>query len=580
MHETIRLGGGLIETLTVPAVEPESDRRVATNNGGPTAGSHGAFAPPVPVNEPPLEYAPGSPERAVLKDELERQASQIIEIPLIIGGKEIRTSETFDVTMPHNHGHVLARCHVGAEAEAKAAIGAARDAWTEWSAWPWEERAAVLLRAAELLGGPWRAKLCAATMLGQSKTAFQAEIDAASELIDFWRYNSHFATKVYAEQPSSGPGVWNRMDHRSLEGFIYAISPFNFTAIGGNLTTAPALMGNVVVWKPSTTGVLASYYVMRLLEEAGLPPGVINFIPGIASKISDVLISSPELSGIHFTGSTSTFQHLWKSVSNNLENYRAYPRLVGETGGKDFIIAHESADPQAVAVAMVRGAFEYQGQKCSAASRAYIPHTIWEEVRDRAVAMTEELRMGDPTDFRNFLGAVIDRKAFDSIKSYVEYAKASEHTEILAGGGCDDSEGYFIEPTLVLAENPDHKLMCEEIFGPVLTVHVYRASEWRETLAQVDRTSPYALTGAVFSRDRGAIRDAGAALRHAAGNYYINDKPSGAVVGQQPFGGGRASGTNDKAGSVLNLVRWVSPRTIKETFDPAVDYRYPFMEAE
>jgi len=549
-------------------------------SGRPTAGSHGRFTPPPPTNEPILDYAPGSAERASLKAELERQSAEIVEIPLIIGGKEIRTAETFEVTAPHDHGHILARCHIGAESEAETAIVAAREAWGEWSMWPWEERATVLLRAAELLAGPWRDKLNAATMLGQSKTAYQAEIDSACELVDFWRFNCHFATKVYAEQPISGPGVWNRLDHRPLEGFIYAISPFNFTAIGGNLTTAPALMGNVAIWKPSTTGVLSSYYVMKLLEEAGLPPGVINFIPGNAPRISKVLLASPELAGIHFTGSTGTFQHLWKSVAENLENYHAYPRLVGETGGKDFIVAHESADPQAVAVAIVRGGFEYQGQKCSAASRVYVPDTIWDEVRERAVAMTKELLMGDPADFRNFLGAVIDRKSFDNIKSYLQYAEDSEDSEILVGGGCDDSKGYFVEPTLVLAKDPEHKLMCEEIFGPVLTIHVYKAAEWSETLDRVDGTSPYALTGAVFARDRNAVRQAGARLRHAAGNYYINDKPTGAVVGQQPFGGGRASGTNDKAGSVLNLLRWVSPRTIKETFDSPVDYRYPYMEAE
>ena len=552
----------------------------AAGDERPTVGSQGRFAIPAPTNEPVLDYAQGSRERAALKDELRRQVGEVVDIPLIIGGREVRTARTFDVTMPHDHGHALARCHVAGPAEAEAAVDAAGEAWAEWSQWAWEERAAILLRAAELLAGPWRMKLNAATMLGQSKTAFQAEIDAACEIVDFWRFNPFFAGRVYAEQPVSGPGVWNRMDHRPLEGFIYAISPFNFTAIGANLTTSPALMGNVAVWKPSTTGVLASYYVMRLLEAAGLPPGVINFIPGVASDISDILLTSPELGGIHFTGSTGTFQHLWKSVARNVENYRAYPRLVGETGGKDFILAHESADPQAVAVAIVRGGFEYQGQKCSAASRVYVPDSMWPEVRDRAVAMTEELRMGDPADFRNFLGAVIDRSAFDNIKSYIEHADASPDTDVLAGGGCDDSRGYFIEPTLIESRDPAHKLMCEEIFGPVVTLHAYPAAEWEETLELVDRTSPYALTGAVFARDREAVRSAGAALRNAAGNYYINDKPSGAVVGQQPFGGGRASGTNDKAGSVLNLVRWVSPRTIKETFDPPTDYRYPFMEAE
>jgi 1-pyrroline-5-carboxylate dehydrogenase len=408
----------------------------------------------------------------------------------------------------------------------------------------------------------------------------QAEIDAACELIDFWRFNCHFAEKVYAEQPLSSPGVWNRMDHRPLEGFVYAISPFNFTAIGGNLITSPALMGNVVLWKPATTGLLSSYYVMKLLEEAGMPAGVINFLPGHAARISDVAMSSPELAGVHFTGSTGTFHILWKQVADNLASYNAYPRIVGETGGKDFIVAHESADPQAVAVAIVRGAFEYQGQKCSAASRAYIPSNLWDHVRESVLEMTSEIRVGDPADYGNFLGAVIDKPAFDSIKAYIDYARDSEDSEIIAGGGCDDSTGYFIEPTVVVASNPRHKLMCEEVFGPVITLHVYDPDDWSATLDLVDSTSPYALTGAVFARDRTAVREASIRLRHAAGNYYINDKPSGAVVGQQPFGGARASGTNDKAGSVLNLLRWVSPRTIKETFDPPTDYRYPFMEKE
>ncbi len=539
-----------------------------------------SLPPPQPSNEPVRDYAPGSPERASLKAELNRQLGEIVEIPIIIGGREVRTGNTFDVPMPHDHGHILARCHMAGPAEAEAARDAALEAWQEWSTWPWEGRAAIILRAAELLAGPWRDKLNAATMLGQSKTAYQAEIDAACEIVDFWRFNTFFATKVYAEQPASGPGVWNRMDHRPLEGFIYAISPFNFTAIGANLTTAPGLMGNTSVWKPSETGILASYYVMRLLEAAGLPPGVINFIPGVPQPITDVLLKSPELAGVHFTGSTGTFAHLWKSVADNLSIYRTYPRVVGETGGKDFIVAHETADPKAVSVAIVRGGFEYQGQKCSAASRVYIPDNMWDEVRDRSVAMTEELRMGDPTDFRNFMCAVIDRPAFDRISSYLDLAAESDDSTVLAGGGSDDSKGYFVEPTLVETSNPSHRLMCEEIFGPVVTMHRYPADSWSDVLSTVDRTSPYALTGAVFARDTRAVREAGDVLRHAAGNYYINDKPTGAVVGQQPFGGGRASGTNDKAGSVLNLLRWVSPRTIKQTFDPDTDYRYPFMGAE
>ncbi|MFV1986101.1 MAG: L-glutamate gamma-semialdehyde dehydrogenase [Gemmatimonadota bacterium] len=566
--------------MTAQVADMQADRDAGATQPRPLAGIHGSFRVPVPANEPCLEYAPGSPERAELTAEVERQRSEIVEIPVIIGGQEIRTGDMHDVVMPHDHGHVIARFHMAAETEAQAAIEAARDAWRDWSNWNWEDRAAILLRAADLLAGPWRAKVNAATINGQSKNSMQAEIDAACELIDFWRFNCQFAQKVYAEQPLSSPGVWNRMDHRPLEGFVYAVSPFNFTAIGGNLSTSPALMGNVVLWKPATTSVLSSYYVMKLLEEAGMPPGVINFLPGHAARISDVVMSSPELAGVHFTGSTGTFHTLWKQVADNLATYHTYPRLVGETGGKDFIVAHESADPQAVAVAIVRGAFEYQGQKCSAASRAYIPSNLWDDVRESVLEMTNELEVGDPADYANFLGAVIDRPAYDSIKAYIDYAQGSEESEIIAGGGCDDTTGYFVEPTVVVAADPKHKLMCEEIFGPVITLHVYEPAEWGAMLDMVDSTSRYALTGAVFARDRSAIREASMRLRHAAGNYYINDKPSGAVVGQQPFGGARTSGTNDKAGSVLNLLRWVSPRTIKETFDPPTDYRYPFMEKE
>ncbi|HLU24533.1 MAG TPA: L-glutamate gamma-semialdehyde dehydrogenase [Longimicrobiales bacterium] len=539
----------------------------------------GRYLPPAPVNEPVYSYAPGTAERRTLKEALDRLSGEVIEIPLIIGGEEVRTGRTVDVVMPHDHGHVLARCHQAGPEEARAAIEAARKAWKEWSEWGWEDRAAIFLRAAELLAGPWRATLNAATMLGQSKNAFQSEIDAACELIDFWRFNVYYATRLYEEQPESAPGMWNRMDHRPLEGFIYAVSPFNFTSIGGNLPTAPAIMGNVAIWKPAHAAVFSNYYVMRLLEAAGLPPGVINFLPGDAPAISDVVLSSPDFAGLHFTGSTATFQLLWKQISERLETYRAYPRIVGETGGKDFIVAHESADPQALAVAIVRGGYEYQGQKCSAVSRVYVPASLWDDVRERVLAMMADLRMGDPRDFRNFVNAVIDEKAFRKIASYIDYARQSPDTEILAGGEYDDSKGWFIQPTLVQAKDPKHRLMCEEIFGPVVTVHVYDGS-WEEALRLTDETSPYGLTGAVFARDRGAIRQALGMLRHAAGNFYINDKPTGAVVGQQPFGGARASGTNDKAGSMLNLLRWVSPRSIKETFVPPTDYRYPFMAEE
>ncbi len=536
--------------------------------------------PPRPTNEPVLDYAPGSPERELLEGALEAMSREEIEIPLLIGGREVRTDEVREVVMPHDHGHVLARCHLARPEDVEAAVEAARDAWREWSEWGWEDRAAIFLRAADLLSGAWRPVLNAATMLGQSKTAHQAEIDSACELIDFWRFNVLYASRIYAEQPDSAAGVWNRMDHRPLEGFIYAINPFNFTSIAGNLPTAPAIMGNVTIWKPATTSVLSSHYVMRLLEEAGLPAGAINFVPGRGPTVSDVLLESPELAGIHFTGSTDTFQHLWKRVAGNLETYRSYPRIVGETGGKDFIVAHRSADPEALAVAIGRGSFEYQGQKCSAVSRVYVPDNLWDEVRERVVAMVEEIRMGDPRDFRNFMGAVIDEAAFESITSYIEGANGSEDHEVIAGGGYDDGKGWFIEPTVVVTDDPRSRLMREEIFGPVVTIHPYRTADWEETLRLVDGTSPYALTGAVFARDREAIRTATSALRHAAGNFYINDKPTGAVVGQQPFGGGRASGTNDKAGSMLNLLRWVSARSIKETFVPPTDWRYPFMEGK
>jgi 1-pyrroline-5-carboxylate dehydrogenase len=540
----------------------------------------GSWNIPIPHNEPVLNYAPGSAERAALKAALAAVGTNQAEIPAVVGGREVRSGVTHDVISPHCHRRVLAKVHQADRTTIDAAVNAAVEAQRDWGHWRFEDRAAVFLKAAELLAGRYRQLLNATTMLGQSKTAFQAEIDSACELIDFLRFNVHYAERIYREQPDSSPGVWNRMDHRPLEGFIYAITPFNFTAIGGNLPTAPALMGDAVVWKPAGSATLSNWNFFKLLEEAGLPPGVINFLPGNAVEVSEALLAHRHLAGIHFTGSTAVFQSLWKTVGDNLERYAVYPRIVGETGGKDFILAHPSADVDALAVAMVRGAYEYQGQKCSAASRAYIPDTIWPAVRDRVVGMIEDIRMGDVADFRNFMGAVIDRRSFTKLRDYLEAARRDRGVTVLAGGGTNDTVGFFVQPTLLQVEDPSYRLMCEELFGPVLTTYVYPAQRWRETLDLVDQTSPYALTGAVFSRDRAALVEADRALRNAAGNYYINDKPTGAVVGQQPFGGARASGTNDKAGSVLNLLRWVSPRSIKETMNPPKDYRYPFMEAE
>lgn len=542
--------------------------------------SNGIVRVPHPVNEPVKSYAPGSPERASLKARLAAMMQEEIEIPLVIGGEEVRTGKLGTAVCPHDHQHVLARFHQAGPVEVERAIAAAREAWRSWSEMPWEERAAVLLKAADLLAGPWRDTVNAATMLGQSKNAFQAEIDSACEVIDFWRFNAHFLRLMYADQPISSPGVWNQLEYRPLEGFVFAVTPFNFTSIAANLPTAPALMGNTVLWKPASTSMLSNWYLMKLLEAAGLPPGVINFVAARGSAIGPPVFASPELAGLHFTGSTETFQGMWQTIAGNLGQYKSYPRIVGETGGKDFVFAHPSADAQALVVALVRGAFEYQGQKCSAASRAYVPASLWPEVRDRLVAEIQALPMGSPLDFRNFVCAVIDQASFDNTLGYIEHARASADAEILVGGKGDAAVGYYVEPTVVVAANPRHKLMQEEIFAPVLTLHVYQDARLDEALELCDTTSPYALTGAIFARDRGAILKMKRALRHAAGNFYVNDKPTGAVVGQQPFGGARASGTNDKAGSAANLTRWISLRTIKETFVPPTAVAYPHQAQE
>ena len=541
--------------------------------------AHAVFRLPEPVNEPVRSYAPGTPEREELRVRLAQMQSERIEIPLVIGGTEVRTGETFEAVMPHDKDHVLADVHKGGPEHVQQAIDAAGTAWHDWARTPWEERAAVFLRAAELLAGPWRATVNAATMLNQSKTAHQAEIDAACELTDFWRFNPTFMTRIYAEQPISSAGVWNRLEYRPLEGFVFAVSPFNFTAIGGNLSGSPALMGNTVVWKPASTAAYSAYFVLRVLEDAGLPPGVINLVYGSGATIGDAALASPDLAGVHFTGSTGVFHSMWKEIGANIDRYRNYPRIVGETGGKDFIVAHPSADVEAVATAVVRGSFEYQGQKCSAASRVFAPSNLWPELRDRLVEEVGAIRMGDPADFGNFMGAVIDAGAFRTQKEAIAEAQGNG-AKVLVGGGTDDSEGYFVEPTVIETSDPDFRLLSDELFGPVVTAYVYPEGDWSETLELVDRGAPYGLTGAVFAQERAAIEEAGEKLRYAAGNLYVNDKPTGAVVGQQPFGGARASGTNDKAGSMWNLIRWVSPRTIKETFVPATDYRYPFMGSD
>jgi 1-pyrroline-5-carboxylate dehydrogenase len=544
--------------------------------------THAIFRAPEPHNEPVLGYAPGTPEREALRLRLQEMESQQLDIPLVIGGEEVRTGKTFESVEPHKRSHVLATVHLGGAPEVERAIGAAAEAWNDWSRTPWEDRAAIFLRAAELLAGPWRPTLNAATMLGQSKTAHQAEIDSACEVIDFWRFNVSFMTRIYEEQPASSPGVWNRLEYRPLEGFVLAVTPFNFTAIGANLPSSVALMGNTVVWKPASTAAYSAWWLMKLYEEAGLPPGVINLVYGNGAEIGDPALASPDVAGIHFTGSTGVFNSMWKTVGQNIAagRYRNYPRIVGETGGKDFIVAHPSADADAVATAILRGSFEYQGQKCSAASRVFIPSNLWPEIRDRLVEDVRGLRMGDVGDFSNFMGAVIDKNSFATQKAAIDEANASGKASVLVGGGYDDSDGWFVEPTVIETSDPDFRTMREELFGPVVTAFVYDEKRYDETLDMIDAGAPYGLTGAVFSRDRSAVDTARERLRYAAGNFYVNDKPTGAVVGQQPFGGARASGTNDKAGSMWNLIRWVSPRTIKETFVPATDYRYPFLQAD
>lgn len=542
--------------------------------------SNSIFQIPVPFNEPVKDYAPGSAERSALVAALHKLAGQHIDIPLIIGGQEVRTGNTGQAVVPHDHRHVLGTYHKAGEPEVLRAIEAARAAAPDWVRMPWEVRAAIFLKAADILTCRRRALMNATAMLDLGKTIHQSEIDAVDELADYWRFNPYFMQQILQPQPQSIPSVWNMVEHRPLEGFVFAVTPFNFASIAGNLPTAPAMMGNTVVWKPASSAVYTAYLIMRLLEEAGLPPGVINFIPGDSSAVGDPVLSHPDLAGLHFTGSTAAFEHMWKTVGNNIGRYRTYPRLVGETGGKDFVVAHASADTPALVTALLRGAFEYQGQKCSAASRAYIPDNLWPNVRDGLLAELSTVKVGDVSDMGNFMGAVIDAPAFKRITGYIELARTSPDTDILAGGDHDDSTGYFVQPTLVLSRDPCHRLMQEEIFGPVLTLYVYPENDYDDTLKLVDSTSPYGLTGAVFAQDRRAIHKAVTVLRNAAGNFYINDKPTGAVVGLQPFGGSRQSGTNDKAGSALNLQRWVSPRLIKENFCPPIDYRYPYMDEE
>lgn len=535
---------------------------------------------PMAVNEPVLSYAPGSPERALVKKVLKSMSNKVIDIPMYIGGRKIRTKDKVDIHPPHEINKKIGQFSKGNSKHVKDAINAALKAKPAWEAMPWQERAAIFLKAADLLAGPYRAKMNAATMLGQSKNIYQAEIDAVAEFCDFLRFNAQYMTEMYTGQPESPAKIWNRLEYRPLEGFIFALTPFNFTSIAGNLPAAPAMLGNTCVWKPAETQIYSANVIMEIFEKAGLPAGVINLVYADGPTAGKVIFDHPDFAGLHFTGSTGVFQHLWKTIGENLSKYRTYPRIVGETGGKDFLIAHPSADAKEVSTALVRAAFEFQGQKCSAASRAYIPKSMWSKVSKNIVADLKTMKMGTPEDFGNFINAVIDEKAYDKITGYIAKAKRAKGVSILAGGNYSKKEGYFIEPTVIVAKDPMYKTMVEEIFGPVLTIYVYDDKKWEKTLDLVDSTSPYALTGAVFSKDRYAVKQATERLRNAAGNFYINDKPTGAVVGQQPFGGGRASGTNDKAGSILNLYRWVSPRTIKENFVPATDYRYPFLESE
>ncbi len=536
------------------------------------------FTLPDPVNEPVKTYRANSPEKRELKAKLKELAAQKIEIPLIIGGREVKTGDLAQAVMPHNHQHVLAEYHKAGEKEVSQAVAASQEAWQSWSKMPWYDRAAIFRKMAELLSGPWRATLNATTMLNQSKNAFQAEIDSACELIDFWTFNTKYMEKIYERQPFSPKGMWNRVEQRPLEGFVFAVTPFNFTSIAGNLPTAPAIMGNTVLWKPASSAVFSAYYLMQLFKAAGLPDGVINFIPGSGAQVGPTVLQNPQLAGVHFTGSTHTFQNMWKTIGANITNYKTYPRIVGETGGKDFVFMHASADVDAVVTALVRAAYEYQGQKCSAASRAYIPRSQWPELKTKLLDEIKSIEVGDVQNFTNFMNAVIDKAAFETITDYIEYVKKANDAEILIGGDYDDSKGYFIDPTVVVTSDPHFRTMEEEIFGPVLTIYVYEDDQYVENLKLCNTTSPYALTGSIFANERAAIIQADEILLNAAGNFYINDKPTAAVVGQQPFGGSRASGTNDKAGDMINLLRWVSPRTLKETFDPPTDYRYPFME--